>query len=110
MLMLQPTLRYDFELITLMSGGLERYSAISAETLLLGGGNSPSYLRTAVRTLEDIIPNAHRVELAAANHGATGNKNRRGEPARVAEVLRPFLLNSQRSPAQPSGTGAVRTL
>ena len=91
MCMLQPTLRYDFDLIVRMSGDLERYAAVQTETLLLGGSKSPVYLRTAVATLERILPNVRRVELAGAHHGATGSPNRGGQPERVAAEVKRFL-------------------
>ena len=42
MRMLAPTLHYDFQLATEMEGALERFKAIRAEVLLLGGSKSPA--------------------------------------------------------------------
>ncbi|KAK9251280.1 Alpha/Beta hydrolase protein [Lipomyces tetrasporus] len=70
---------------------LETFKAIEIDVLLLGGSKSPAYLKTAVDELEEVVPHVRRVEFDGLNHGATGNRNRRGQPGRVAEAVRPFL-------------------
>ncbi|KAK9318862.1 Alpha/Beta hydrolase protein [Lipomyces orientalis] len=91
MKVLAPTLHYDSQVVIEMDGKLETFKAIEIEVLLLGGSKSPSYLKTAVDELEKVIPHVIRVEFDGLNHGATGNKNRRGQPDRVAEAVRSFL-------------------
>ncbi|HEX8995840.1 MAG TPA: alpha/beta hydrolase [Ktedonobacterales bacterium] len=88
---LAPTLHYDGALILEMEGTLERFRAIRAETLLLGGSKSPAYLRGAVAALEPVIPGARRVEFAGLDHGASGPSNRGGKPQLVAEELVRFF-------------------
>jgi hypothetical protein len=61
------------------------------ETLLLGGDQSAFYLRNGLDVLEKILPNARRVVMPRAHHGATGNPNRGGQPERVAGELHKFF-------------------
>ena len=88
---LAPTLHYDFELVAETSGSLERYRAIAADVLLLGGSKSPAYLKRALAALETELPKAARLELRGVGHAAAWNADRGGEPARVADVLRRFF-------------------
>ncbi len=46
MRMLAPTLHYDFQLIAEMAETLERFSAVRADVLLLGGSKSPDLLES----------------------------------------------------------------
>ena len=94
MKMLAPTLHYDFELVATLSGNLERYSAVRAEVLLLGGSKSPAYLKTALDALEKVLPHARRVEFPGLDHGGSSdvsNTNRGGKPELVAQELRRFF-------------------
>jgi hypothetical protein len=89
---LAPTIHYDFQLAIEVADKQERFSAITADILLLGGSDSPTYLKVALDTLEKVLPKAKRVELSGIGHGATGNKNRGGQPERVAEALQKFFV------------------
>ena len=82
---LVPTLHFDARLVLETAGTLERYKAIRAETLLLGGSRSAIYLGAAVDALSTILPNCRRVEFAGVGHVAADNA---GQPLRVAEELR----------------------
>jgi pimeloyl-ACP methyl ester carboxylesterase len=89
---LAPTLYYDFQLVTEMSGkSLETYKDIRAEVLLLGGSQSPAFLKTALKALEKVLPRARRVEFPGLNHGGSGNTEQFGKPQIVAQELRRFL-------------------
>ncbi|MDQ6899417.1 MAG: alpha/beta hydrolase [Candidatus Dormibacteraeota bacterium] len=88
---LAPTLHYDGRVVLEMGGTLEGFSALRAEVLLLGGSRSPAYLKVALDALESVLPHVQRVELAGLNHGASGNRNRGGQPERVAQELRRFF-------------------
>lgn len=88
---LAPTLHYDFQIVTDMSGKLKSFRAIPAEILLLGGSKSPAYLKAALDTLEKIIPNVKRVEFAGLGHAASWNTDRGGQPEPVAQELRRFF-------------------
>jgi hypothetical protein len=59
--------------------------------LLLGGANSPGYLKTALAALERTLPHAERVEFPKLNHGGAANRGRGGRPDLVAAALRSFL-------------------
>jgi pimeloyl-ACP methyl ester carboxylesterase len=90
---LAPTLHYDFQLIVETEGALRTFRAINAQVLLLGGSNSPAYLKAAVDGLEKVLPHATRVEFPGLGHGATGNRDRGGNPRLVAQVLRQFFCD-----------------
>lgn len=87
---LLPTLRWETrELLRLEALGLshERYAAISANTLLLNGDESPAYLIQAAQTLETTLPHAARIELAEVGHNAPDQD----APYRVAVALKSFF-------------------
>jgi pimeloyl-ACP methyl ester carboxylesterase len=88
---LAPTLHDDFQLVAEASGELERFRAITAETLLLGGSESPAYLKTALDLLERDLPHARRTELPGVGHAAAWNADRGGQSERVAQELRGFF-------------------
>ncbi|HXO58215.1 MAG TPA: alpha/beta hydrolase [Candidatus Acidoferrum sp.] len=102
MRMLAPTLHYDFQLVIDMAGPLERFRAVLAEVLLLGGSKSPAYLTRAVDALEKVLPDVERVEFLGLGHEASGNADRRGQPERVAQELRRFF-----GAGQDSGMGVT---
>lgn len=87
MRMLAPTLHYEFQLANEMEGKLERFRAIQAEVLLLGGSESPAYFKVALDALEKVLLRATRIELPGLGHGASGNTDRGGRPDRVAQEL-----------------------
>jgi pimeloyl-ACP methyl ester carboxylesterase len=91
MRMLAPTLHYDFQLVIEMDGALESFRALRPEVLLLGGSKSPAYLTRAVDALEKVLPHVTRVEFPGLGHESSGNRDRRGQPERVAEELRRFF-------------------
>ncbi len=94
MRMLAPTLHYDFQLIAEMAETLERFSAVRADVLLLGGSKSPTYLKAALDALEKVLPHVQRIEFPGLDHGGSSDKsntNRGGEPQRVAQELRRFF-------------------
>ena len=92
MRMLAPTLHYDFQLVIEMEGRLESFRALGTDVLLLGGSKSPAYLTRAVAALEKVLPHATRVEFPGLGHEASGNRDRRGQPERVAQALRRFFV------------------
>ena len=91
---LAPTLHYDFTLVAAASRDLERFRAINADVLLLGGSKSPAYLKTALTTLETILPHARRIEFPGLDHSGSsdaGSTNPGGKPEVVAQVVRQFF-------------------
>jgi pimeloyl-ACP methyl ester carboxylesterase len=94
MKMLAPTLHYDFQLIAEMAESLQRFAAVPAEVLLLGGSKSPAYLRVALEALEQVLPHVRRIEFRGLDHGGSSDNsstNRGGQPGRVAQELRRFF-------------------
>ena len=90
---LAPTLHYDFQLVRASDGALPRYHAIQAQVLLLGGSASPAYLQTALTALAQTLPQARHIVFPGLGHGASGNTDRGGQPARVAQALREFFVD-----------------
>ncbi|MCO8272371.1 alpha/beta hydrolase [Actinoplanes sp. TRM 88003] len=85
---LVPTMRGDAAVVEQAGGPLDRYAAVTAETLLLGGERSPAYLIRVLNGLEPVLPNVRRVTLDGVGHVAADNS---GQPERVAEELRKFF-------------------
>jgi pimeloyl-ACP methyl ester carboxylesterase len=60
----------EFQRLEQLGLTYERYQDISAETLLLGGSRSPSYLRNVLTVLAKEIPHARRIEMPGLDHNA----------------------------------------
>src|SRR5262249_34903714 len=88
---LAPLLHYDFTVVSEMSGDLQRFAAIPAAILLLGGSKSPAFLKAALDRLQQTIPQAQRVELPGLGHAAVWNADLGGQPGPVALTLRRFF-------------------
>ena len=88
---LAPTFHYDGQLVVQLDGALDRFKAIQAEVLLLGGSTSPAYLKAALVALEKVLPRATRIEFPGLGHGGSGNSDRGGKPEVVAQALREFF-------------------
>ncbi|MBM7783973.1 alpha/beta fold hydrolase [Tenggerimyces flavus] len=86
-----PTVAGDFRLVREAAGRASRYAEISASVLLLGGGQSPPYLKDGLATLERVLPVRQRVEFPRLGHGGSGNAAQRGNPLTVAGAMRTFL-------------------
>jgi pimeloyl-ACP methyl ester carboxylesterase len=61
-----------------------RYAAIGSPTLVLAGGRSPGYLRSATQKLAEIIPNAKSEITPEFDHNAPDM----GAPEKVAQLIR----------------------
>jgi pimeloyl-ACP methyl ester carboxylesterase len=83
-----PTMQYDVQLVKEMEGTLERFQAMTAEVLLLGGDKSQAYLKDALAGLSTVLPHVRRVELSGLGHLAAENS---GKPERVAQELYRFF-------------------
>ena len=92
---LAPTLHYDGLLLEEMSGQLERFHAVSAEVLLLGGSKGLPFLKPTLDALEKVLPHVvKRVEFPGLEHGGSNNPsptNRGSKPELVAQELRQFF-------------------
>lgn len=87
---LAPTFHYDAALVFETRDQWRRYDAIATPVLLLGGGKSPQFFKSALSALETTLPFARREQFDALNHSGPCDKNRGGHPALVAESLRRF--------------------
>lgn len=95
---LAPTLHYDGLLLAEMSGQLERFRAINAEVLLLGGSKGLPFLKPSLAALEKTLPHvAGRIEFPGLEHGGSNNPsqtNRGSKPELVAQELRQFFARA----------------
>jgi pimeloyl-ACP methyl ester carboxylesterase len=94
MRMLAPTLHYDFSLVIEMAEKLTTFKAMSADVLLLGGSESPVWLKLALNALEKVLPHMKRVEFPGLNHGSSSDlssTNRESHPEIVAAEMRRFF-------------------
>lgn len=70
-------------------GHLDDYGKVTADVLLLCGTGAPPLFTGTLDALEDVLPNATRVELAGLNHG--GAQDSGGNPGLIADQLRRFF-------------------
>ena len=87
---LVPTMHYDAQLVIESEGTLQQYAGVPAEVLLLGGSQSPRYLRQSLNALSGVLPHVRSVELAGVGHLAADNSEK---PELVARELRGFFVS-----------------
>jgi len=87
---LVPTMHYDAQLVIESEGTLQQYAGVPAEVLLLGGSQSPRYLRQSLNALSGVLPHVRSVELAGVGHLAADNSEK---PELVARELRGFFTS-----------------
>ncbi|UTB32123.1 MAG: alpha/beta hydrolase [Methanobacterium sp. ERen5] len=83
-----PTFHYDYELVKEEIGQIEKFRNLKTEVLLIGGTESPAFLKKTMKKLKKTIPNVKQVELKGLSHTGplvTGN------PESVAEKLKDFF-------------------
>ncbi|GAA4219625.1 alpha/beta fold hydrolase [Actinocatenispora rupis] len=85
-----PTLPHDMRLVAELADTVAEYAALDADVLLLGGGRSPGYLRTALDELAAVLPRHRRVTFDRLGHSGPDDD---GDPARVAAALRSFFAD-----------------
>lgn len=78
------TLVYDFTIMGDGSFPTERAASVTAPTLVIGSEASPAWLRQAVETVANTLPNARSRFLAGQFHGVP--------PEALARVLEEFFL------------------
>jgi hypothetical protein len=84
-----PTFHYDHELVKEESGQVEKFRNVQTEVLLIGGTESPAFLKKTMKKLKNTIPNVRQVEINGLSHTGplvTGN------PELVAEKLKDFFV------------------
>ena len=79
-----PTVAPEFRVAHELDSEGNRYSAIAAPVLLLGGGRSPAYIQEVLTLLADTVPHAKLVMTPEFDHNAPDL----GGPAAVAELIR----------------------
>ena len=98
---LAPTLHHDGQLLKEMSGMLERFRAMPAEVLLLGGSKSPAFQKVSLGALEKVLPHVTRIEFPGLGHAGPWNYDRQrnpgGKPEVVAQALRRFFAEPYNS-------------
>jgi hypothetical protein len=86
---LAPTLPYDAQIIDgTGSGGplpADRWSNAAAPTLVMAGGRSPAWMRSSMRTLAGVLPNASYRTLERQTHIV--------KPKALAPVLSDFFAD-----------------
>jgi len=85
-----PTFHYDYELVKEESGQVEKFRNLKAEVLLIGGTESPEFLKITMKKLKNTLPNVRQVEIKGLSHTGplvTGN------PELVAEKLKDFFMS-----------------
>lgn len=87
---LVPDFHYDYELVREMQGKLETFKEVKAEVLLIGGSESPQFLKNTFDALEKTLPNLKRIELHGLSH--TGPLVP-GDPEKVAGKLKLFFID-----------------
>ena len=92
---LAQALPYDIAIAQSIDGSITKFKEIKQPVLLLGGSKSPQFLKQALDELEQIVPEATRVEIAGVDHAASWNvdqrRNPHGNPTAVAEVLKTYF-------------------
>ena len=85
------TVHFDARIVAELAGTLDKFKAVSAEVLLLGGAKSTAYLSAALEALSRVLPNVQRVELSGVGHLAADDT---GRPELVAKELRRFFAST----------------
>ncbi len=97
---LAPTLHYDFHLVAEMAETLKNFKAIHSKVMLLGGSESPTWLKAALDALVETLPGAKRIEFPGLDHGGSSDissTNRSGKPEIVAAELQHFFAKPENS-------------
>ena len=85
-----PTHHFDYQLIIETKDSIVDFKDVSSQVLLLGGSNSPIFLKHSLDKLNNVLVCAKRVEFRGLGHTAPIENN---QPEQVAQELRKFLMN-----------------
>jgi pimeloyl-ACP methyl ester carboxylesterase len=77
----------------------ERFRDLGVPALLLGGDESPSYMKVANETVSEALPDSRIVVMPGQGHAAMDT----GTDLFTAEVLRFLAADTQQVPASPQG-------
>jgi pimeloyl-ACP methyl ester carboxylesterase len=84
-----PTMHFELQNVNEMRDTLQDYHSLRTPILLLGGGKSPLFLRTALGGLEATLLSVTRKTFPALGHDGPEDD---GRPDLIAEELRHFFL------------------
>ena len=84
-----PTHHFDYQLIIETKDSIDDFKDISSQVLLLGGSNSPHFLKDSLNRLNNVLVCGKRIELRGLGHEAPIEHN---QPEQVALELRKFLM------------------
>jgi pimeloyl-ACP methyl ester carboxylesterase len=82
------SLHFDLKNVTEMIGSLDRFHAVSAEVLLIGGDRSQAFFAPILSALSGVLPRSRRVTLPSVGHVAADDV---GKPEQVAVELQSFF-------------------
>lgn len=82
------TQQYDMVIVRETADTLRDYESLQARMLLLGGGKSPAFLKTALDALAKTLPTVERMTFPSLGHLGPTND---GTPEIVAAKLRTFF-------------------
>ena len=103
MRMMAPTLAQDFQVVAEMNERREGLEQVTADVLLLGGDQSPQYLKDALTMLEGRLAHPRRHEFSGLGHGgawdADPRSNPTGDPAAVAAALVEWFTTDEAEPS-----------
>ena len=88
---LLPSMRFDFKVVLDRAGQIYTYKTVNKPILLLGGSQSPTYLKEALSSLKNTLPNTQRIEFENLDHNAPWNKDKGGSPEIIAKAIIEFL-------------------
>jgi pimeloyl-ACP methyl ester carboxylesterase len=85
-----PSTRYDFKVVLDRGGKVHLYNTVNQEILLLGGSNSPKYLKKSLTALEKVLPKNRRIEFKGLDHSGPWNEAKGGKPVIIADSMIKF--------------------
>ncbi|WP_316828134.1 alpha/beta hydrolase family protein [Pedobacter miscanthi] len=85
-----PSTRYDFKVVLDRGSKVQIYNTVNQEILLLGGSNSPAYLKKSLSELEKVLPNRRRTEFKGLDHSGPWNAAKGGRPEIIAGSMVTF--------------------
>jgi pimeloyl-ACP methyl ester carboxylesterase len=88
---LVPTQRLDMQLVRELESSAERFRALPAAALLLGGSRAPAFLRRGLDTLEATLPHVQRIEFPRLTHNAPDDSTAAAHKIPITAALERFF-------------------
>lgn len=83
-----PSFHYDYALVDEEKDKLDKFEFVNAEVLLIGGTESPQFLKNTMKKLYKTLPHVEHLEISGLSH--TGPLTT-GDPELVANKLKKFF-------------------